>query len=978
MGNKKTVGKLVASSVAATSVLAAVSPASIDAAEVEDFTDVKLGGSHYDSIKALTEQGVISGHTSTEYGVYAGMERVHSAVMFARALDLEVPSDTDAVLDTYEDVDSDHEYAEEIAAVTDAGIFRGSGGYFGPSNTLTREQMATTIVKAFKLEDDGYESIVHLDNVSPSHRSGVKILARYGITNQLDDFRPKELVKRGQFATFVYRVQQILEEQNSGEPSIEKVEANNLKQIEITLQGDIDIEAAKNSRHYELENENGKELDFTIAFESDEDVQAASNSKKLLLTIDDLDVPENQDVLTLTIDEEVAGEEVKEEIEFFDTVVPEVTNTEVIGSSTVKISFSEPLAVKESDGDWVHLFTGETLEELFEIEQDGDDLFVRSVNFNKNNTEAIVEFYSSFDEGYLDLTIDPGLEDYAGLRLKDTEYSLRVISDEDAPEVVGYKNATPNSVTLVFDEEILLTSSADYDHFYHTNSSNTVDEEANTTTGYGAEVDGKELTLYFKDSTLPSGTAYIFIDGKSLLDHWDNVKASQTRLEVSIEEDETKPEVENVESVAEDEIEITFSEEIDEDSVDEANFSIVNSQGQDIRVDDIVVDGDLISVTFRDKVTGRHMIELEGVEDLSGNEMSPANYEFNVEDSTPIKTDEVSAKIYDNNDDFWLAVVHFPEPMATSGKYAINDLDNYQINGKILSDLEDVDIDVTDNQTTVELQIPKHQEDDFSISENDDITIARIADESGNAISAYSFDVNLDKQGFVEIDRIEVTEVDTLEIYFDDQVALDIDDFSFENDNVTIDPAGVSVSSEDGRSVVTIQLSEEIAYDLSDFEVIVNRNNTENRYGEKIKYYSPGEVTLLDKIAPEVLFDGDGDPEVELEESNNRINLTFTESLAAIGTDSDEINSLLASLDLVIEDEDGEELTPGTEYSLATKSWDDSVLEITFKGAYEDYKGTLDIAIEDPSYIMDAEKIEGSGANLVEEVDGISVNVDFE
>jgi len=41
--------------------------------------------------------------------------------------------------------------------------------------------------------------------VSPTHRESVQILADYGLTDQLEDFRPKAPVTRGQFSSFLYR-----------------------------------------------------------------------------------------------------------------------------------------------------------------------------------------------------------------------------------------------------------------------------------------------------------------------------------------------------------------------------------------------------------------------------------------------------------------------------------------------------------------------------------------------------------------------------------------------------------------------------------------------------------------------------------------------------------------------------------------------------------------------------------------------------
>ena len=84
--------------------------------------------------------------------------------------------------------------------------------------------------------------------------------------------------------------------------------------------------------------------------------------------------------------------------------------------------------------------------------------------------------------------------------------------DDDEPEIVGYKDATTEGVTLIFDEDIEIEDDDD-DNFYHTNSNNHVVEDV--------EVDGEELILIFSDddddNSLPEGTAYIYIEEDSII-----------------------------------------------------------------------------------------------------------------------------------------------------------------------------------------------------------------------------------------------------------------------------------------------------------------------------------------------------------------------------------------------------------------------------------------------------------------------------
>ncbi|TRM10636.1 SH3 domain-containing protein [Lentibacillus cibarius] len=170
----------------------------------KSFPDVDKSDAHYDAIMKLAEKEIVSGYADGSFGINRELKRRHGAILFYQALGLSKIADIKERLSRYKDVDENDQYAVQIAAVT-PDIFAGSGGLFLPNDEMTREQMATTLVGAFGLEDNGTNPGIHLDNVGQSHRENVKILAQHDITNQFDDFRPKEAVKRGQFATFLYQ-----------------------------------------------------------------------------------------------------------------------------------------------------------------------------------------------------------------------------------------------------------------------------------------------------------------------------------------------------------------------------------------------------------------------------------------------------------------------------------------------------------------------------------------------------------------------------------------------------------------------------------------------------------------------------------------------------------------------------------------------------------------------------------------------------
>ncbi|WLV24422.1 phosphodiester glycosidase family protein [Aciduricibacillus chroicocephali] len=173
------------------------------------FSDVSYREDLYPGIQWAKDKGAIKGYSDNTFRPYQGLSRKHGAVMFASALSLQ-PADPTTTSKLFTDVPATHDYAPQIGAVAQAGIFKGSNHQFNPEKILTREQMATTLVKAFGLNNDGLpKAEVNLSNVDPSHRANVQILADNGITTQTDDFRPLEAVTRGQFAVFLQKVSEI-------------------------------------------------------------------------------------------------------------------------------------------------------------------------------------------------------------------------------------------------------------------------------------------------------------------------------------------------------------------------------------------------------------------------------------------------------------------------------------------------------------------------------------------------------------------------------------------------------------------------------------------------------------------------------------------------------------------------------------------------------------------------------------------------
>jgi len=493
------------------------------------------------------------------------------------------------------------------------------------------------------------------------------------------------------------------------------VKTENLIQLELQITGKgYDEEALQDVNNYDFKgyvNRNLRNIDVV-------DVEVSNN--KVTLTLEQ--AVDNQSEGTLVIDANVAGEKYTlKDIMFLDNKVPTVKGVKVIGKDTVKVTFSEPIA-DLSD-----------MKNQFLIKMGTKEYSVRQVTGVHNNMEANITVYDNFKSGTLTLTTDIGLEDYAGFSVRTGTFEAKVVEDKDPPKIVGYKNATRQQVTLVFDQDIRILDE-DKRNYYHTNTSNYIDEDLDEYT----DLNGNELTLRFSRNNLPEGLGYVHITAGSLADLWDN-ENDPLKVQIKVPVDEVAPTVNNVEYDSEaNQIVIAFSEEVAEASAEKpSNYLLKDEKGKDVAFR-VVADGKKVYLQLRDSdpSKGTYTLVIENVEDLAGNKLKKATFKVKIEDTSPPEYPE--AIYYEGSNTRYTLYVEFSEPMATSGSYSVRDLAKYElydasskkyINLKTANSNGDfkVDLAMANGNKTVILQL-----NGFNLDpDKDGFVIGRVADAGG-------------------------------------------------------------------------------------------------------------------------------------------------------------------------------------------------------------------------------------------------------
>ena len=667
-----------------------------------------------------------------------------------------------------------------------------------------------------------------------------------------------------------------------------------------------------------------QEVDKTSA--EDEDNYTVSDSKvdSAVLQEDGVTVVltlknerEQQDVADLTIKNvkdlaEVAMEELTLEVEFLDTDIPVVLDATVVGNDTFKVVFSEPM-------------NPEFAEDKAGYVVNGGKLYVKNVELQKNNTEAMVTMYSTLKEGDVTLQIKSIAEDYAGFGVIGKLFTLSVVPDEEAPVVIGCESAKRGEVKLIWSEDIVINATTDDDgalvnadalkKYYHTNGSNTASKVTK---------DGNIMTITFdEEEWLPAGTAYVYVLKEAVKDLWDN-KNAQEMIKVEVEVDSEPPVATGVTVKYIDDaqdahrLEVKFDEALKKSTVeDDENYTILDSDGEEVEniIDDI--DGETakkaIIDLYEELAGGDYVLIIEDVEDVYGNAMPETVIAFTVGDIKAPKAEDFTAILYNAGEDGQMVKINFGEKMAIEGKYAVNDVEKYVINDYVLADIDDVEINVVDDGKAIEILIPKEIKLEVDDAEDvDEIKIARVADAAGNYMAELTDTINMTTSVTISISTAKATGTKKLEVKFADNVAkFDVEDIlvSTSNSEVTatakvyeLEIAEVDTALSSGKTVVTFTLDDAMEYDLRVEPVYVHiiGEESENIYGQKLNKGQIKEVE--DKIGPKK-------DKVEFVDgtTNSTITITFTEKL------NNEKDYRLA-YDLVVKNKDGDTLVADEDY----------------------------------------------------------------
>lgn len=174
------------------------------------YSDVSEGDWYYDSVKILGEKGYMKGLTDTEFGPGENTTRAMLVTLLHRMEG--APKAENAA--PFEDVDAESWYAEAVSWASENELVKGyDEKTFGVTDSITREQMATLLMRYAAWKGDDTRSEGNLDkfadksSISQWAADAVKWCVDMGLINGMTEntFVPQGTASRAQVAVLLDR-----------------------------------------------------------------------------------------------------------------------------------------------------------------------------------------------------------------------------------------------------------------------------------------------------------------------------------------------------------------------------------------------------------------------------------------------------------------------------------------------------------------------------------------------------------------------------------------------------------------------------------------------------------------------------------------------------------------------------------------------------------------------------------------------------
>lgn len=701
---------------------------------------------------------------------------------------------------------------------------------------------------------------------------------------------------------------------------VEKISMNNLIEIVIDFNGEVESGKADKETNYSVDGKTIKSVS----------VSEDKTSVTLLLTAP----ADQEEELEVTV-KTAAGltKDYTGKVTAIDNTLPEAKSIILTGPDSFEIKFSEPIDRLAAEGDVI---------------VDDGTYYVSSKELSEDGKTLSVELgVSSLKEGTYKVKVR-NYRDYANLIMVPKTFDLEYVKDTEAPTAT-VKKATQNEVEIEFNEPVVIDVDSSEDlinFFYHTYSSW---KPADVTPS-----DNKVFKLDFSNQYLQEGNVTITIvkeyDEVVIKDKWGNELQSDIKLTATVVADNEAPTVVKVEATAENEIEITFSESVNQTQAENEDNYAIKKDGKEVEATisgiAYVSEDNKVKITLSEKLSGgKYTIDVKDIADtsISENKIKAITLEFEVTDKTAPVVEKVT---YVDN----FVYVKYNEPMKTSGTGSVLNKDNYRIfKGSATEEISKIEL-FGSNKDKVKITV----KDSGSLNLSGYmLNVVRVEDEAGNAIDPFTrIEANLVAEQGPKVVAAKITSKTDIEITIDtivDRGTVQKDDFEVTKDGTAFAALTeiTSIEFDDGKTIIKGKLEYNVQPENSGGIVSTYKLKVAGEFKS-----DTGQVVVSTGVLNDLVI-GDGwapslveNVPITVADDVYGAVIEFTETLGTI-TD-------IAASDLVIVDKKGKTLVAGVDYKVSLEGESNEVLKVTLAGDYAEYTGQIKISTaEKVHYIKD-------------------------
>ncbi|WP_340399627.1 Ig-like domain-containing protein [Paenibacillus sp. FSL H8-0079] len=899
-------------------------------------------------IEAVTAAGIMEG-TNVEKKLFSFNGKVtiqEMATILTRALDLEIPTETN---------NNAAAWAKGyVQAAINAGLIDANANFAGNASRELLVGAAYSIDQAQSLKVESY-TVTEAGKVVEFKISDGETV-KVTLDTALEANKETEVKFTYKDKEFTEKVTYVV----TAATKVEKVTANNLKEILVTFDGDLKEEEAEKITNYKLD-------DATLNAASTATLQADKKSVLISLNNDGPTLT-NQRTYKLTVSGFSNITAATFDFSALDVTVPEVSSVEVLGNKVINVKFSEPVKVASAETRLNYKIDGFVTNGEIKLAKDGKT--------------ATITLYSRLKAGAHKISIS-GVQDYANMTIINyLDKDITVAEDTTAPASFTVESATLDAATVKFNEAVDQDTVKAANIYWSDN--------AGTTKHVATSVEATDSTfttykIIFDSNKLPARDTTLYVE--SVSDLFGNA-ASKLSTTVNATVDVTRPEISSLQPATDQygnfttdsvrKLDVKFNKSIatSQFSVSNSNNLVVkNSKGEIVSVAAGAVTKanatNTLTVTLSNALTEgtAYTVEVKNVVDNTAlnNKIIPQTFTITAPQVSAPSVSNVA--VSQNTTEGTKVQVVFNKSMALDGEYSILKSDRYMVKvggtgstgGSWYLLPTGTTFQPTYDNKGVIINVPADAKyDGQNLLSGANITgfkVTLVSDVNGNKLSGLTKEVFVGDAAWgstaakIETSEVKATAKNKVKVVLDRPLqVVYASDFRVDG----VQPTSASYETVDGKGEVTLTLASDLpaAVNVKLTTVAADDIRSLDLLGNKIAPAAVAGITVKDGVAPELIA-----TQPVVATANNKIQIKFNEELTTTLTQAQIAANFVVKTGL----NQDTTLNPGVDYTAVILPSNESIVELTITKPLADAQKVTVATNDNAVYIFDKQGVATSG-----------------